>query len=116
MILGLYKDIGDRLRKIRGKQTQERFVSKLDLVGGLTRSNYSMVEIGKRPASLKLLDMISEQEDVSYDYIFGTVDQRVSIHDVRYHQLLECWSLVSDKDKDMILQYAKRIVKKGNKE
>ncbi len=116
MILGLYKDIGDRLKIIRGDQTQERFVKNLDLIGGFTRSNYSMIEIGKRPASLKLLDMITEQEDVSYDYIFNLVDYRVSIHDVRYHQLLECWSLVSDKDKDLILQYAKRIVKKGNKE
>lgn len=69
--MDLYKDIGNRLRKIRGKRTQQKFIEKLDLIGGISRSTYSMVEIGKRPASLRLLDMVSEQEHVSYDYLFG---------------------------------------------
>lgn len=90
--VALNEDVGNRLRKIRGKRTQSKFVEKLDLLSGKSRSYYSMVEIGKHPANLKLIDMISEKEHVSYDYIFGVVDCRVDIYDPRYHQLLENWS------------------------
>lgn len=108
--MDLYKDIGNRLRKIRGKRTQQRFIEKLDLIGGISRSYYSMVEIGKRPASLRLLDMVSEQEHVSYDYIFGVVDSKVNIHEPQYHQLLEKWSMATDKQKELILQYVNKVV------
>lgn len=108
-------DIGNRLRKIRGERTQAKFVEKLDMLSGKSRSYYSMVEIGKRPASLKLLDMISDRERVSYDYIFGVVDSRIDICDVRYHQLLEKWSVATDKQKDLMLKYANTIVKKEGK-
>lgn len=114
--MDLYKDIGNRLRKIRGKRTQQKFIEKLDLIGGISRSYYSMVEIGKRPASLRLLDMVSEQEHVSYDYLVGVVDSRVNIHEPQYHQLLEKWSIATDKQKELILEYANRIVNKGEQE
>ncbi len=113
--MDLYKDIGNRLRKIRGKRTQKKFVKELDLMCGMSRSYYSMIEIGKRPASLKLLDMIAEQEHVSYDYIFGVVDSRINIHDEKYHQILEIWSVASDKEKEQILKYAKKTVIKERK-
>ena len=113
--MDLYKDIGNRLRKIRGKRTQQRFIEKLDLIGGISRSAYSMVEIGERPASLRLLDMVSEMEHVSYDYLFGVVDSRVNIHEPQYHQLLEKWSIATDEQKELILKYANRIVIKEEK-
>lgn len=69
--MSLNKDIGNRLRKIRGKITQQKSVEKLDLLGEMSRSYYIMVEIGRRPASLHLLDMISGQKSVSYDYILA---------------------------------------------
>lgn len=94
--MSLNKDIGNRFRKIRGKITQQKSVEKLDLLGEMSRSYYSMVEIGMRPASLHLLDMISGQKNVSYDYIFGIVNSRVNIYDPKYHQLLEQWSKASD--------------------
>ena len=113
--MDLYKDIGNRLRKIRGKRTQQKFIEKLDMIGRISRSTHSMVEIGERPASLRLLDMVSEQEHVSYDYLFGLVDSRVNIHDPQYHQLLEKWSEATDKQRELILQYANRIVIKEEK-
>lgn len=60
--------------------------------------------------------MVSEQEHVSYDYLVGVVDSRVNIHEPQYHQLLEKWSIATDKQKELILQYANRIVIKGEPE
>lgn len=110
--MSLNEEIGNRLRKIRGERTQEKFVETLDMLSGKSRSYYSMVEIGKRSANLKLLDMISDKENVSYDYLFGLVDSRIDIHDPWYHQLLESWSVATSKQKKMILDYANQIVKK----
>ena len=113
IIMGLNNDIGNRLREIRGKRTQEKFIEELDMLSGFSRSYYSMVEIGERSASLKLLDTISDKEHVSYDYMVGIVDSRVDIYDPRYHQLLEQWSNASDKQKNLILRYTNQVVKKG---
>ncbi len=109
--MGLYEDIGNRLRKVRGKRTQEQFVKELDLLKGMKRSSYSMVEIGKRPASLLLLDMISAQENVSLDYLFKRVDSRVDIYEGKYHQLLSVWCVATDKEKELILQHANKIIR-----
>lgn len=112
--VALNEDIGNRLRKIRGKRTQVKFVEQLDMFTSNSRSYYSMVEIGKRAPNLKLLDMISDKENVSYDYIFGVVDNRADIHDPRYHQLLEAWCNVDDNRKDQILAHANKIMKGEN--
>ncbi len=114
--MGLYEDIGSRLRTIRGKRTQEQFVEELDLLKGMKRSSYSMIEIGKRPANLFLLDMVSAQEDVSLDYIFGKVDCRVNLYEERYHQLLSAWSDATNKEKDLILQYANQVIRRRKKD
>lgn len=111
--MGLNNDIGNRLREIRGKRTQAKFVEQLDLLKSMSRSYYSMIELGERPASLRLLDMVSDKEAVSYDYIFGIVDSRVDIHDPRYHQLLELWSGFSEKEKESLLKHANRLKTKG---
>lgn len=111
--MALNEEIGNRLRKIRGKLTQQKFVEKLDMLNVKSRSYYSMVELGKRPANLRLLDMISDKESVSYDYIFGVVDHRVDIHDPRYHQFLENWSKATNKQRDLILKNTNQIMKAG---
>jgi len=112
--VALNEDIGNRLRKIRGKRTQAKFVEQLDMFTSNSRSYYSMVEIGRRVPNLKLLDMISDKENVSYDYIFGVVDNRADIRDPRYHQLLEIWCNVDDYRKDQILAHANKIMKGVN--
>ena len=91
------------------------YYKQMDLIGGISRSTYSMVEIGERPASLRLLDIVSELEHVSYDYLFGVVDSRVNIHEPQYHQLIEKWSVATDRQKELILQCASRIVIKEEK-
>lgn len=111
--MGLNEDIGNRLRVIRKgkKQTQEKFIKDLDMLSNMSRSYYSMIEIGKREASLPLLDMISDREAISYDYLCGIVDSRVDIKDPKYHQLLEQWSIATEGQKEKILKYAVRVVK-----
>lgn len=110
----LDKEIGSRLRIIRKekKQTQEKFVKELDMLDKMSRSYYSMVEIGKRSASLPLLEMVSYTESVSYDYICGIVDSRVDISVPEYHQLLEQWSKATEAQRKKILQYAVELIKK----
>lgn len=39
----------------------------------------------------------------------------MNIHDSQYHQLLEKWSEATDKQRELILQYANRIVIKEEK-
>lgn len=109
----LYTVIGKRLREIRGNRSQKKFVDELDLIKGMSRSQYSMVEIGQRPASLNLLDMVSEQENVSYDYLVGRINSRVDISQREYHELLEIWSLANNSQKEKILKYADKLVRKG---
>lgn len=111
--MDLNQNIGNRLRLIRKEKnkTQDKFVKDLDMMNKMSRSYYSMVELGKRPASLSLLDMISFKESVSYDYMCGIVDSRVDIYDPQYHQLLEQWSNASDAQKKKILRYAVQAVK-----
>lgn len=105
--------VGERLRKIRGKRTQKKFVDEMDLIKGLSRSSYSMIEIGKRQAQLNLLDMVCCHEKVSCDYIMGIVDTRVTIDD-KYVELLDTWYRANEKQKQKILKNAKKIVNGGN--
>lgn len=110
--MDLNRKIGNRLRIIRKekKRTQDKFVKDLDMLSKMSRSYYSMVEVGKRPASLSLLDMVSYKESVSYDYICGIVDSRVDVNESKYHQLLGQWSKATEAQKK-ILQYAVQLIK-----
>lgn len=85
--MALNEEIGNRLRKIRGKRTQASFVEKLDMLNLKSSSYYSVVEIGKGTSNFKLLSMISDKESVSYDYRLCVVDSRFNIHDPKYHQI-----------------------------
>lgn len=113
--VSLNKEIGARLRIIRGERTQEEFVSELDMLSGMTRSHYSMIEIGKRAPSLKLLDMISNTEFISYDYLFGISDYPIDSYDSKFQQLIEIWYYIDEKEKKQLLNYANKIGRKKAK-
>jgi len=56
--------------------------------------------------------MISNNKHVSYGYIAGIEDGRIDIYDKRYHQVLENPNKTSDIQEDVILDYAKSMLKK----
>lgn len=115
MAVSLNKEIGARLRKIRGERTQEKFVSELDMTSGMTRSHYSMIEIGKRSPSLNFLEVVSINESVSQDYLFGISDYPIDSYDSKFQQLMEIWYYLDEKEKKQMLNYANKIGRKKAK-
>lgn len=103
--------IGNQLRKLRGSRTQKKYVDSLDLLSSMSRSYYSMIEVGERPASLELLDMVASEESVSYDFLFGIHDNKFNPTDYKYQELINLWTSIDERKKNIVLNYIKKIAK-----
>lgn len=78
--------IGNKLKKLRGKRTQEEIASKI----GVSRARYSHYENGRSEPDMEILQKMADYFAVSTDYLLGwTYDPKVNetTHTIRKDNL-----------------------------
>jgi transcriptional regulator with XRE-family HTH domain len=63
----MYKDIGERLKKLRGDKSQKAFADML----GISLRSYICYEHGERPPTVEVLTRLAETTDANADWILG---------------------------------------------
>lgn len=118
-----YGDTMAYLRK-RSKLTQEEAAKKI----GISRSSLANYEKGLRRPSFEIMEAIADFYNVNMDTIFGHVDNpfiQEKSPSTDYQQILSSLSdkqldsllvaLISDRDKDYLLQLAAKILEIASK-
>lgn len=97
--------LGEKLRKLRGRRTQEEIATKL----GISRARYSHYENNHVQPDNDLLVKLAEFYEVSTDYLVGRdltrdLDENSKI-------LLEGFDKISKEDQEYIINLIQRISK-----
>ncbi|MGE6718681.1 helix-turn-helix domain-containing protein [Peribacillus frigoritolerans] len=66
--------IGNKLKKLRGKRTQEEVALKI----GVSRARYSHYENGRSEPDMEILQKMADYFNVSTDYLLGRTDRESS--------------------------------------
>jgi transcriptional regulator with XRE-family HTH domain len=103
-----YKDIGLRLKQLRGKVSQKDFGESF----GVSKSYINNLEHGSKP-SLELLISVSTSFDVSLDWIIlgiGNMQCTTSKGHLFRHELLEIFDTLTPEVQAVILGTVKAIL------
>lgn len=99
--------IGERLKKLRGKRTQEEVANHI----GISRARYSHFENGIREPDLGLVVRLADYYGVTTDYLLGKSNDPHLTSDEYVEKLLKIMEgLPEEKKKELekeILAYAK---------
>lgn len=84
------EDLGDRIKLIRGKRTQDAFASSI----GIDRTTLSAYERGRREPDLKTLLVIANIGHVSLDWLAGrqntpSIEQAQAYNDHKWYEVKE---------------------------
>lgn len=90
--MGFGKDLGNRIREIRGTKTQEEFASEL----GLDRRTFGSWEKGRHFPKIDILLSIARHGNVSIDWLVGNEQERSYKDEMLY----------SDKSWQKLVSYA----------
>lgn len=77
--------LGERLRSLRGKRTQEEVSKAL----GLSRARYSHYENNRVEPDTEILNKMADFFNVSTDYLLGRTDKKLSTWDSKLPELTE---------------------------
>lgn len=96
-----YKEVGDRIKHLRGPDTQPEFAKKL----GLTVRSYQRYEAGERMPKRDLLDKIAAMRNIPVDFILYGGPRPLSFEEYRERVRYDLWlenPNVIDEDIDHI--------------
>lgn len=71
--------LGERIREVRGKKSQDTFATEL----GISRGALSFYENAERIPDAEIIHKISESYDVSADYLLGLTDVKTTKTDLK---------------------------------
>ncbi|MFD9627702.1 helix-turn-helix domain-containing protein [Peribacillus muralis] len=88
--------IGNKLKILRGKRTQEEVALKI----GVSRARYSHYENGRSEPDMEILQKMADHYSVSTDYLLGRTDipndNKVRQEDLSFDSLSEFNNLVKE--------------------
>lgn len=79
------KILGERLKSLRGKRTQEEVSKAL----GLSRARYSHYENNRVEPDAEILNKMADFYNVTTDYLFGRTDKKESDWDSKLPELTD---------------------------